>query len=42
MHTPHDTPATKAQMAEILSEFDHHDCTLQFANARERLKKREK
>jgi hypothetical protein len=39
MHIPYDSPPTNEQLAGIVSEFDQHDCAIQFAVSRERLKK---
>lgn len=39
MHIPHDQPPTPQQMAELSSEFENHDCAIQFAVSRERLKR---
>jgi hypothetical protein len=35
MHIPHDQPPTRMEMAEITSEFDHHDCAIQLAISRD-------
>ncbi len=39
MHMPHDRPPKPPEVARIASEFDHHDCSVQFALVRERQKK---
>jgi len=39
MHIPYDQRPNPEQMAEISSEFDHHDCAIQFAISRARLKR---
>jgi len=39
MHLPYDAKPSTEQMAEISSEFDHHDCAIQLAVSRDRLKR---
>ena len=39
MPIPHDQEPTPQQMEEIVSEYEQHDCAIQFAVSRERLKK---
>jgi hypothetical protein len=39
MHIPYDAPPNNEQMAGIISEFEQHDCAIQFAVSRERLKR---
>jgi hypothetical protein len=39
MHIPHDEQPTREQMEEICCEFEHHDCAIQFAVSRDRLRK---
>jgi hypothetical protein len=39
MPVPHDTPPNQAELARITSEFQQHDCAIQFAVSRERQKK---
>jgi hypothetical protein len=39
MQIPHDAPPTTEQLAGIVSEFNQHDCAIQFAISRERLKR---
>lgn len=39
MHIPYDAAPTPEQMEEISCEFDHHDCAIQFAVSRDRLKR---
>jgi hypothetical protein len=36
MHVPYDKPATSQDLDRIGAEFDHHDCAIQFALARNR------
>jgi hypothetical protein len=38
MHMPHDSPPGPAELRRITSEFNQHDCAIQFAVSRERLK----
>ena len=39
MHMPHDAPPTPAELGTITSEFNQHDCAIQFAVTRDKLKK---
>ena len=39
MHVPYDHEPTPQQMEEITDEFERHDCAIQFAVSRERLKR---
>jgi hypothetical protein len=39
MPVPHDAPPNQAELARITSEFQQHDCAIQFAVSRERQKK---
>ncbi|MGZ4789196.1 MAG: hypothetical protein ACXVZX_11820 [Terriglobales bacterium] len=39
MHYPYDAKPTPEQMAEVSSEFEHHDCAIQLAVSRDRLKR---
>jgi hypothetical protein len=39
LHVPYDREPTPQQMEEITEEFDRHDCAIQFAVSRERLKR---
>lgn len=39
MHMPHDAPPTPAELGRISSEFNQHDCAIQFAVTRDKLKK---
>jgi len=39
LHIPHDQRPTREQMEVIVGEFERHDCAIQFAVSRERLKR---
>ena len=39
MHLPYDAKPTPEQMEGITAEFDNHDCAIQLAVSRDRLKR---